>query len=59
MDKLILLVADITKDNGSQTISIKNEITEEELNLLNSAFESRILLSKMEKHLKDLCLLKT
>ena len=39
MDKLILLVADITKDNGSQTISIKNEITEEELNLLNSAFE--------------------
>lgn len=39
MDKLILLVADITKDNGSQTILIKNEITEEELNLLNSAFE--------------------
>ena len=39
MDKLILLVADITKDNGSQTILIKNEITEEELNLLNSAFK--------------------
>ena len=39
MDKLILLVADIIKDNGSQTISIKDEITEEELNLLNSAFE--------------------
>ena len=31
MDKLILLVADITKDNGSQTILIKNEITEEEV----------------------------